>query len=125
VLWPLVLTLAGLAALFLPLQLGMADPPDLISLALLYAGAVWGFWGWHRKRGRGRLALAIAQGLLALLPTYWVYLFAEYEEVPQAVPRVGDKAPDIRAERVRDGATFTLQAQRGKNVLLVFFRGHW
>jgi peroxiredoxin len=43
----------------------------------------------------------------------------------EGVPELGARAPLIGATRVRDGATFRLEQQRGSAVLLVFFRGAW
>lgn len=121
---PLLLTALGALAALLPAPLGFPDPPDFVPLAALGLGAAWGLFAWRQSPGRRRFALAATQTLLALGMTYWMLVFSTYGEAPGA-PRVGDKAPEISAVRVRDGARFDLVAERGHPALLVFFRGKW
>jgi hypothetical protein len=52
-------------------------------------------------------------------------LFFSAYEPTKGVPALGAAAPLIEAVRVRDGATFRLEQQRGSTILLVFFRGAW
>jgi hypothetical protein len=124
VLLPLVLTLLGGCAALLPAVLGFPDPPDFVPLAVLGLGAAWGIFQWRRRPGRGRAVVASIQVLAAGGMAYWMLFFSSYG-APAGAPRVGDRAPDISAVRVRDGARFDLAAERGHPVLLVFFRGHW
>jgi hypothetical protein len=124
VLAPLLLTLLGVCAAVLPAPLGFPDPPDIAPLGALVAGAVWGWLAWRRRRGWRRLATASAQAFAAAAIGAWMLLFSAYGAAPEA-PRPGDRAPAITAVRVRDGARFDLEAERGRQVLLVFFRGKW
>jgi hypothetical protein len=70
------------------------------------------------------MAFPVTQALAAAGMTYWMLFFSAYGD-EAAGPRVGDRAPEISAVRVRDGARFDLAAERGHPVLLVFFRGKW
>ncbi|HEX5137526.1 MAG TPA: hypothetical protein VFY93_11170 [Planctomycetota bacterium] len=121
---PLLLTLLGALAAVMPAPLGFPDPPDFVPLGLLALGPLLGWLAWRKRTGRGRLALATTQTLLALGLAYWMLGFSAYGAAPGA-PRPGDRAPLITATRVRDGARFELAAERGHPVLLVFFRGKW
>ena len=123
-LWPLILTVAGVLAAFLPVSLGLPDLPDLVVFALLGGGLVWGWISWRRRKGKLRLLAAAAQTLLAGAIVFWAVIASAYSEPVQA-PAVGARAPEIAGVRVRDGASFHLAAQRGHGVLLVFFRGMW
>jgi hypothetical protein len=124
VLGPVLLTLVGLAATFLPVMLKLADLPDVVPLVLLAGGAGWAWQGWVRRRGRARCASAVVQTVILGGVAYWMLLFSTYAE-PEGVPAVGEAAPLIQAIRVRDGATFRLEQQQGSTILLVFFRGAW
>jgi hypothetical protein len=124
VLLPVVLTTLGLLAALLPAMLRLPDPPDWVPIALLGAGAAWGWTVWARGRTRRRFALATVQALAAGGVAYWMLAFSVYADAPGA-PRIGDPAPEVSAVRVRDGARFDLAAERGRQVLLVFFRGRW
>ncbi|MHC4547893.1 MAG: hypothetical protein ACYTEZ_03880 [Planctomycetota bacterium] len=121
---PVLLTLAGLAGLFVPLGLNLGDLPDAVPLALLAGGAGWGWRGWWKRRGKARLGTAAGQTAVVGVLAYWMLVYSAYAEAG-GVPEVGERAPLITAVRVRDGATFRLAAQRGSTVLLVFFRGAW
>lgn len=121
---PLVLTALGACAAFVPAMLGFPNPPDIVPLAMLGLGAAWGTFLWRRRPARLSALLAALQILAAGGMAYWMLVFSEYGEAPGAV-RAGDRAPDVAAVRVRDGAPFELAAERGHPTLLVFFRGHW
>lgn len=121
---PLLLTALGGCAALLPAVLGFPDPPDFVPLAMLGLGAAWGVFLWCRRPGRGRLAVASLQVLTAGGMAYWMLVFSAYGAAADA-PRAGDRAPEVSAIRVRDGARFDLAAERGHPVLLVFFRGRW
>ena len=125
---PLLLTLAGLGGAFLPVYLGLGDLPVLVPLLLLAGGAGSGWLAWFRRREvRGSWARALSAGgqtaALALFSAWFFHLAAYGPEISAPLP--GDPAPLIRATRVKDGAVFRLDAQRGHGVLLVFFRGPW
>ncbi len=121
---PALLTVLGGCAALLPAVLGFPDPPDFVPLAMLGLGAAWGVYLWRRRPGRRRLAVASLQILAAGGMACWMLVFSAYGAAAGA-PRVGDRAPEISAVRVRDGARFDLAAERGHPVLLVFFRGRW
>lgn len=121
---PLLVTSAGVFAALLPAALGFPDPPDFVPLAALGLGATWGVVAWRRRPGRLRLGVASGQAAVALGMTWWMLVYSEYAEAGGS-PRPGDRAPDISAVRVRDGARFDLAAERGHPTLLVFFRGRW
>ena len=121
---PLLLAFAGLLAAFLPVGLGLPDLPEAVPLLLLAAAGVWGAAAWRRRKSVGRLAAAAIPFLLLGAVATWMFLLSSYE-APGAAPDVGEPAPDVAATRVRDGARFELRAERGHDVLLVFFRGPW
>jgi len=123
-LWPLILTVAGLLAAFLPVSLGLPDLPDFVAFALLGGGLLWGWITWRRRKGKLRFVAATGQTLLAGMVVFWAVFSSAYT-VDAEAPAVGAPAPDIAGVRVRDGASFHLAAQRGHGVLLVFFRGMW
>jgi len=121
---PMLLTLLGVLAAVLPVGLGLPDLPDAVPLGLLAAAGAWGILAWRKKRSWRRLALAAAPVVLGAGAAVWMYDLSTYTP-PREAPDVGDRAPDIAAIRVRDGARFELRAERGQGVLLVFFRGAW
>lgn len=121
---PVLLTLVGLAATFLPVVFKLSDLPDVVPLVLLGGGASWAWFTWVRRRGRGRCVVAVGQTLAFGAVGYWMLFFSVYAAA-EGVPALGEPAPLIGATRVRDGATFWLEQQRGSTILLVFFRGAW
>ncbi|MHC4223235.1 MAG: hypothetical protein ACYSX0_05215 [Planctomycetota bacterium] len=123
-LFPLLLSAAGLILAYLPVLLHWTDLPPAIPFLILAAGVVWGAWVLRGKRTRRNVALAIGQGLILAVHAVWWFQLSSYDQ-PERAPMPGDAAPAIRATRVRDGAPFELAAQRGYPVLLVFFRGPW
>jgi cytochrome oxidase Cu insertion factor (SCO1/SenC/PrrC family) len=71
-----------------------------------------------------RKILPLAIGGLAVVGvglTWWVA--APASQVRSGPPQVGQPAPDFTLER-SDGKPWRLADQRGKEVLLVFFRTH-
>jgi hypothetical protein len=119
---PLLLTALAVVLLVAPVLLGLPDLPDGAIAAMLVGASLLGLlelWtdrdGWIRH---------IAPTLVAVPLLAWLFFLSTYDR-PTDAPDIGDVAPDIEAVRVRDGATFRLAAQRGKGVLLVFFRGWW
>ena len=113
------------------LELGLGDPRNaggwsglgylLHHLLPIYLGCNVGD---VRRKSVGRLAAAAIPFLLLGAVATWMFLLSSYE-APGAAPDVGEPAPDVAATRVRDGARFELRAERGHDVLLVFFRGPW
>lgn len=122
---PLLLLLLGYLAAFGPVACGWADLPAAIPFALMAAAVAWAWWIWGRRGGRGRAASASALTVLLGLHAYWYFGFSTYGEEGAGIPVPGDPAPEFQAVRVRDGASFHLSAQRGHEVVLVFFRGAW
>ena len=127
-LWPFLLTLAGYALAVGPVMLGQTDLPEPLPLLVMAIGIVWGFQVLLRKRAvpRGWLrALTMSVQLLLLFGHLaWYFGLAAYEE-PEGVSVKGNRAHNVVATRVSDGAPFDLVAQRGVDVVLVFFRGAW
>lgn len=122
--WPLVLTLAGLVAAYVPVLLGMADLPAIVAFLLMAGGAVWAWVAWSEEGGWKPALKASGLTLPLLLHGYWFFFFSAYDD-PAGVPGLGTEAPAIAAVRVRDRASFDLRAQRGQSAVLVFFRGAW
>jgi len=81
----------------------------------------------RRAPARGRPLLAPVLGALnlgvALLFLLMLFRFSALP-VPANAPQVGQMAPDFSLV-ADDGTPLHLSALRGKNVLLVFYRGHW
>lgn len=120
-LWPVVVTVAGFLAAYLPVGVGCPDVPWALPEIAIGAGVVW---LWFVARTRARRAVAAGFTLAAAFHAYWLVSLSAYAP-PEAAPAAGDLVPDVEAVRVRDQAKFTLSAQRGQDVLLVFFRGAW
>ncbi|MGQ0613290.1 MAG: hypothetical protein ACT4PV_06095 [Planctomycetaceae bacterium] len=119
---PILLSLAGFACAFGFLLLRLADPPASITFGL-FGGAILLAWGgWLRRRSRGRLALALVCTLGTAAYAFWFVRLSSYEAV-DAGPVVGREAPDFEALRATDSARFQLAETRGRNVVLVFYRG--
>jgi hypothetical protein len=121
VLWPIVVVVAGFLAAYAPVGFGWPDLPWFLPEVVIGAGLVW---LWLVARTRPRRIAAGGFTLVAALHAFWMFSLSAYE-APAAAPQEGQLAPDVETVRVRDGATFTLSAQRGQDVLLVFFRGAW
>lgn len=120
-LWPIVVIVAGFLAASVPLGFGWRDVPWGIPQVVIGAGLVW---LWLVARTPPRRITAGGFTLVVALYAFWMYSLSAYE-APAAAPQVGDLVPDVETVRVRDGAKFALSAQRGQDVLLVFFRGAW
>jgi len=127
-LWPLLLTLVGYGLAIGPVALGQPDLPEPLPLLVMAVALVWGFQVVARRRTepRGWLrGLALCLQLLLLVGHLgWYFGLATYE-APDGVSVEGNRAHNVVATRVADGAPFDLLAQRGDDVVLVFFRGRW
>ena len=121
---PLLLSAAGLVLAYLPVLMRWPDLPAAIPFLFLLAGVAWGAWRLRGKRSKARIAVLAGQALVLVAQAVWYFHLSAYQPSDRA-PMPGDAAPAIRATRVRDGAPFELGAQRGRLVLLVFYRGPW
>jgi hypothetical protein len=120
----LLLAVGGLAAYF-----GVVErfpfwrrvPWEFVTLSGL--GTIFVIVAFARAPGLGTgLAAALGVGVLGFSLWYlFVYsMFGSREERP----RVGDPFPDF-ALPDSTGATFRLSDERGRRVLLLFYRGDW
>ena len=128
-----VITFAGAVSYFLYFaQFPTLRDTTLLNLPLVLLGlALAGFGGWHLWRQRGGWlvkALASAGLLLSLAITclFCFYLFFFSYQLPGTadVLAVGDRAPDFTLPDPQ-GQPVHLADFRGKNLVLVFYRGHW
>jgi len=104
-----------------------------LNAALVAAGLLLSALGVRRARGRRpthrgrRLAPLLAGVNLAVAAFFAWYLLDFSGRMPDAsatAPAVGAVAPDIALTDQR-GAPLRLADLRGRNVLLVFYRGFW
>ncbi|MHC4931732.1 MAG: hypothetical protein ACYTGV_06030 [Planctomycetota bacterium] len=123
-LFPLLLSAAGLILAYLPVLARWSDLPVAVPFLFLGAGVIWGAWVVRGRRTKRNVALFSGQVLILGVQAIWWFQLSSYAQ-PEGAPMPGNSAPSIRATRVRDGAPFELAAQRGHPVLLVFFRGPW
>jgi hypothetical protein len=103
----------------------------LLNLACVGVGLGFSVIAIRRALGyaatHGGRAMAPLLGLLNLgLAVLFLLMLFRFAALPAAsgAPQVGQAAPDF-ALTDHTGEPFQLAAQRGKNVLLVFYRGHW
>jgi len=115
VLWPSLVVVTGYLAVFVPVMLGIGVVPVVPELLMIGGTA----WAWARKRWIGAGVLTLLTGFHLV----WFFFLSSY--APPENPPAPGAAPEITATRVRDGAAFSLAAQQGHGVLLVFFRGGW
>lgn len=103
-----------------------------LNLALVFAGVACSLVAVARARGRRpthrgrRLAPLLATLNVALAGLFVWYLVGLSGHLPAAAaaPALGSPAPDI-ALTDQHGAPLRLADLRGRNVLLVFYRGFW
>ena len=123
-LYAVILTVASLAVLLVPPVIRAPDPPLWIPIALFVAGVVWSWSLWFLHAARVAVLLGSLQLAVGVALVWWIAHLSNYQS-PDGAPRASAPAPDIGAIRVADGAEFRLSAQRGRPVVLVFFRGTW
>ena len=102
----------------------------ILNLVLVAVGLVLSLRGsaqaWRRER-RGRFMAPILAVLnMALSGFLGRHLFVASYDVPPALhaPAVGAKAPDFELKDQR-GVALRLSSLRGRNVVLLFYRGFW
>lgn len=121
---PVLITLASVALLLVPPMIQAPDPPVWIPASLFLVGVAWTWTLWFLRSAREALLLGILQLVVGGAFAWWLIGLSAYRP-PDGAPRASADAPDVEAERVADGAEFRLSAQRGRPVVLVFFRGTW
>lgn len=133
----LAIGLAGVISYFLWVAFGLSSAAPamrempLPSLALWGAGMVLSALAVKRALGpspayRGRMLAPLlgAVNLLAGLGFVWFLTLGSALPAADRSPSVGERAPDFSLSDHR-GEAVSLAALRGRNVLLVFYRGHW
>jgi len=70
-----------------------------------------------------RRAALIVVGLIAVVLLGGYVLLQSYPK-PQIVSAAGKASPDFTLQNA-ESQPFTLSQQRGKNVVLLFYRGYW
>jgi len=121
---PLLLLGAALAALLVPVALQLPEAPIWLPASLFVLGTAWAF-GFGIAKGRRELVLLGVLHLAVGGGVAWGMFGLRRYVSPDGAPRARAAAPDIEAIRVLDGAEFRLSAERGRPVVLVFFRGGW
>jgi hypothetical protein len=121
---PVLITLASLAVLLVPPMIQAPDPPVWVPLSLFAVGVVWSWTLWFLRSERAVLLLGVLQLVVGGALAWWLFGLSHYRP-PEGTPRATADAPDVEAIRVADGAEFRLSAQRGRPLVLVFFRGTW
>ncbi len=103
----------------------------VVNLVLVGLGLGFSVIGIRRAFGRaathrGRVLAPVLGALNVGLAVLFGLMLFHFSELPvaAAAPQVGQTAPDFTLAD-QSGAPFQLAALRGKNVLLVFYRGHW
>jgi hypothetical protein len=139
--WPAGLGLALGVAAFVGYMAAIAlrvGPPTstlrdtaVLNLAVIGIGLGFSVIGIRRAFGRpptrrGRRLAPILGALNLGVAVLFVLFLFRFSELPPlgAVPAVGTAAPDFVLTD-DTGAPQQLAALRGRNVLLVFYRGHW
>lgn len=104
----------------------------VLHLAVLASGLVLSILGvraaWsHPPRRRGRVLAPILAGLnLAVAGLFCFFLFVATAWLPAAAnaPAVGQTAPPFELPD-QNGRSVSLESLRGRNLVLVFYRGFW
>lgn len=110
----------------------LAEDPWAVTAAVVAAALAsvglalrLGFGRGAARAARGALVAGAAVAVLgAAAQVTYVHAFSYALSEAPGAPAVGDEAPDFTVEVPKYGP-FSLSAQRGKPVLLVFFRAHW
>jgi hypothetical protein len=100
-----------------------------VSLPVIWVGVVLTAFGIRQafRRGRGKILGSIALLFSVLVAgVFHLYIFWYSYQMPEAAtaPAASIAAPDF-ALVDQHGRSVTLSELRGRNVLLVFYRGHW
>jgi hypothetical protein len=133
----LALGLIGVVGYFvwIGLRIGPSVPvlrdTAIVNLIIVGAGLGLSVVGVRRAYGRhptyrGRVLAPLLGAInlgLGILFIFSLYGAAVLPQAPNA-PTVGQAAPDVTLSD-QTGAPVQLAGLRGKNVLLVFYRGHW
>lgn len=134
-LWGLALCVVGIVTYFTVVTEFLAPyAPRLRNVPVLNLGIVaFGVllsvraWQGAPTRGERRLGAGLLGAVNVLLAGFFTwYLFAYSSRLPEAAaaPAVGTVAPDF--ELLDQAKTpVRMVSLRGRNVLLVFYRGHW
>jgi hypothetical protein len=130
-----VFGLLGVVGFFVAigLRIGPTALRDTALPSLILIGAGLGLSAIAIRRAVGRHAthrgrilaplLGVLNLALAILFVLMLYPFATLPDAP-AAPAVGSPAPGFRLAD-HSGAPVELADVRGKNAVLVFYRGHW
>jgi hypothetical protein len=128
-----VLALSGFFSYFLY----FAKYPDLrdfpwvnFPTILLGVGlALWGTWGLLKSESGlfakigGVLGSSLSLVCLGLF-SYYVFVLSATMPVSQTIPEIGNQAPGFSLLNQK-GETVSLDALKGKQVVLAFYRGYW
>jgi hypothetical protein len=133
----LALGLIGVVGYFvwISLRIGPRVPflrdTAIVNLIILGAGLGFSVVGIRRAFGlnathRGRVLAPLLGAINLTLGALFILMLFRASVLPDAVnaPAVAQTAPDFTLSD-QTGAPVHLAGLRGKNVLLVFYRGHW
>jgi hypothetical protein len=133
----LVLGLLGVVGFFAGIVSGFGPRTPTLrdtalpSLILIGLGLGLSAIGIRRAVGRhpthrGRILAPLLGALNLAVATLFILMLYPFATLPEAMaaPAVGSAAPNFRLGD-HTGAPLELAALRGKNVVLVFYRGHW
>jgi hypothetical protein len=114
---------------YAPRLLSELAVPNLALIAIgLVCSAIAVRRAWRRPPTHGGRIIAPILGtmnvLVAVLATWYLFGFSGTLPESARAPAVGAAAPDFALNDQR-GTPVTLADLRGRNALLVFYRGHW
>jgi hypothetical protein len=118
-----VLAAGGLASYFVVatrLALWRRVPWEFIAITA--AGALLGAFGFLSQPSLGAAAAVLAS-LAILAFSLWYFLVYSMFGQREERPGIGDAFPDSLKDST--GGTFRLADERGKRVVLLFYRGDW
>lgn len=103
----------------------------IVNLIVLGIGLGFSVVGMRRAMGRnathrGRVLAPVLGAINLVVGTLFIFMLSRASVLPDApnAPRVGQVAPAFSLAD-QTGAPVQLAGLRGRNVLLVFYRGHW